>query len=281
MRDVAQLKGFWDAMQALVAQRKLLAYHDRSDGGLLVTLAEMAFAGHCGVTADIAALGDDRLAALFNEELGAVIQVRAADREAVEALLAMNGLADCVHYLGRDGRRSFCYHRRRSAAVQRKPHHAAYVVGGDHRQMQRLRDNPECADQEHRRSLTIATRALTLSCRLISMKMLLRRILRPARARKWLCCASRVNSHVEMAAAFHRAGFDAIDVHMSDLLAGRTGLGDFHALVACGGFSYGDVLGQAKVGRNRFCSTNAYAMSSPLSSIARRRWRWACVTVVR
>ncbi|MCS6053100.1 hypothetical protein LNO13_09830 [Klebsiella variicola subsp. variicola] len=74
VRDVAQLKGFWDAMQALVAQRKLLAYHDRSDGGLLVTLAEMAFTGHCGLEADIAALGDDRLAALFNEELGAVIQ---------------------------------------------------------------------------------------------------------------------------------------------------------------------------------------------------------------
>ncbi len=92
VRDVAQLKGFWNAMQALVAQRKLLAYHDRSDGGLLVTLAEMAFTGHCGVEADIAALGDDHLAALFNEELGAVIQVRAADREAVEAILAVNGL---------------------------------------------------------------------------------------------------------------------------------------------------------------------------------------------
>lgn len=78
-------------MQAPVAQRKLLAYHDRSDGGLLVTLAEMAFTGHCGVEADIAALGDDHLAALFNEELGAVIQVRAADREAVEAILAVNG----------------------------------------------------------------------------------------------------------------------------------------------------------------------------------------------
>ena len=90
VRDVAQLKGFWNAMQALVAQRKLLAYDDRSDGGLLVTLAEMAcFTGHCGVEADIAALGDDHLAALFNEELGAVIQVRAADREAVEAILAL------------------------------------------------------------------------------------------------------------------------------------------------------------------------------------------------
>jgi phosphoribosylformylglycinamidine synthase len=79
------VKGFYDAIQALVAQRKLLAYHDRSDGGLLVTLAEMAFTGHCGVEANIATLGEDRLAALFNEELGAVIQVRAADRDAVEA----------------------------------------------------------------------------------------------------------------------------------------------------------------------------------------------------
>jgi phosphoribosylformylglycinamidine synthase len=99
VRDVAQLKGFWDAMQALVAQRKLLAYHDRSDGGLLVTLAEMAFTGHCGVEADIAALGDDRLAALFNEELGAVIQVRRRPRGG-GSLLAVHGLADCVHYLG-------------------------------------------------------------------------------------------------------------------------------------------------------------------------------------
>ena len=98
---MAQLKGFYDAIQALVAQRKLLAYHDRSDGGLLVTLAEMAFTGHCGVEANIGTLGEDRLAVLFNEELGAVIQVRAADREAVEALLAQHGPADCVHYPGK------------------------------------------------------------------------------------------------------------------------------------------------------------------------------------
>ncbi|MEE6802248.1 AIR synthase-related protein, partial [Escherichia coli O8:H10] len=100
VRDVHQLKGFYDAMQALVAARKLLAYHDRSDGGLLVTLAEMAFTGHCGIEADIAALGSDRLAALFNEELGAVIQVRAEDREAVENILSAHGLAYCVHDLG-------------------------------------------------------------------------------------------------------------------------------------------------------------------------------------
>jgi phosphoribosylformylglycinamidine synthase len=132
VRDVAQLKGFWDAMQALVAQRKLLAYHDRSDGGLLVTLAEMAFTGHCGVEADIAALGDDRLAALFNEELGAVIQVRAADREAVEAILAVNGLADCVHYLGKAVEGDRFVLTAGGQTVFRKPHHAAHVVGGNH-----------------------------------------------------------------------------------------------------------------------------------------------------
>ncbi|STW68211.1 phosphoribosylformylglycinamidine synthase [Klebsiella pneumoniae] len=120
-------------MQALVAQRKLLAYHDRSDGGLLVTLAEMAFTGHCGVEADIAALGDDHLAALFNEELGAVIQVRAADREAVEAILAVNGLADCVHYLGKavEGDR-FVLTAGGQTVFSGKPHHAAHVVGGNH-----------------------------------------------------------------------------------------------------------------------------------------------------
>ena len=96
VRNVEQLKGFYDAIQALVAAGKLLAYHDRSDGGLLVTLAEMAFTGHCGVNVNIASLGGDRLAALFNEELGAVIQVRAGDREAVESVLATYGLGDCV-----------------------------------------------------------------------------------------------------------------------------------------------------------------------------------------
>lgn len=90
-----------------------------------------------------------------------------------------------------------------------------------------------------------------------------------------------VNSHVEMAAAFHRAGFDAIDVHMSDLLGGRIGLGNFHALVACGGFSYGDVLGRAKAGRNPFCLTIGCATNSKPSSIVHRRWRLGCATVVR
>jgi phosphoribosylformylglycinamidine synthase, single chain form len=245
VRDVAQLKGFYEAIQALVAQRKLMAYHDRSDGGLLVTLAEMAFAGHCGVTADIASLGDDRLAALFNEELGAVIQVRAADREAVEALLAQHGLADCVHYLGQatagdrftltaDGQTVFSESR---TTLRMWWAETTW-------QMQRLRDNPECADQEHEAKANDNDPGLNVKLSFdINDDVAAPYIATGARPKVAVLREQGVNSHVEMAAAFHRAGFDAIDVHMSDLLAGRMGLSQFDSLVACGGFSYGDVLG--------------------------------------
>ncbi|MBK4116837.1 phosphoribosylformylglycinamidine synthase [Pluralibacter gergoviae] len=245
VRSPEQLKGFWEAMQTLVAERKLLAWHDRSDGGLLVTLAEMAFAGHCGVEVDIAALGDDRLAALFNEELGGVIQVRAEDRAVVEQILTDRGLADCVHYLGKatggdrfvitaDGRPVYSESR-----TQLRMWWAETTW-----QMQRLRDNPACADQEHEAKRNDGDPGL--SARLTfdpAEDVAAPFIATGARPKVAVLREQGVNSHVEMAAAFHRAGFDAIDVHMSDLLAGRRGLEDFQALVACGGFSYGDVLG--------------------------------------
>lgn len=244
VRDVAQLKGFWNAMQATVAQRKLLAYHDRSDGGLLVTLAEMAFTGHCGVEADIAALGDDHLAALFNEELGAVIQVRAADREAVEAILAVNGLADCVHYLGKavEGDRFVLTAGGQTVFSESRTTLRMWWAETTW-QMQRLRDNPACADQEHEAKANDADPGLNVKLSFdINDDVAAPYIATGARP-KVAVLREQGELHVEMAAAFHRAGFDAIDVHMSDLLAGRTGLGDFHATVACGGFSYGDVLG--------------------------------------
>ena len=245
VRSPEQLKGFWEAMQTLVAERKLLAWHDRSDGGLLVTLAEMAFAGHCGVEVDIAALGDDRLAALFNEELGGVIQVRAEDRAVVEQIFTDRGLADCVHYLGKatggdrfvitaDGRPVYSESR-----TQLRMWWAETTW-----QMQRLRDNPACADQEHEAKRNDGDPGL--SARLTfdpAEDVAAPFIATGARPKVAVLREQGVNSHVEMAAAFHRAGFDAIAVHMSDLLAGRRGLEDFQALVACGGFSYGDVLG--------------------------------------
>lgn len=245
MRDVAQLKGFYDAIQALVAQRKLLAYHDRSDGGLLVTLAEMAFTGHCGVEANIASLGDDRLAALFNEELGAVIQVRAADREAVEALLAQHGLGDCVHYLGKavTGDRFVIEANGQTVFAESRSTLRMWWAETTW-QMQRLRDNPACADQEHEAKANDQDPGLNVKLSFdINEDIAAPYIAKGARPKVAVLREQGVNSHVEMAAAFHRAGFDAIDVHMSDLLAGRTGLADFQALVACGGFSYGDVLG--------------------------------------
>ncbi|MGY6028310.1 phosphoribosylformylglycinamidine synthase [Phytobacter sp. AG2a] len=245
VRDVQQLKGFWDAMQALVAEGKLLAWHDRSDGGLLVTLAEMAFAGHCGVNVDIAALGSDRLAALFNEELGGVIQVRAADREAVEAVLAAKGLADCVHYLGQATASDRFVIESAGQAVFSESRTTLRMWWAETTwQMQRLRDNPECADQEHEAKANDTDPGLNVKLSFdINEDIAAPYIATGARPKVAVLREQGVNSHVEMAAAFYRAGFDAIDVHMSDLLAGRTGLEDFQALVACGGFSYGDVLG--------------------------------------
>ncbi|MEH3414810.1 phosphoribosylformylglycinamidine synthase [Phytobacter diazotrophicus] len=245
VRDVQQLKGFWNAMQALVAKGKLLAWHDRSDGGLLVTLAEMAFAGHCGVNVDIAALGQDHLAALFNEELGGVIQVRAADREAVEALLAANGLADCVHYLGQATASDRFVIEAAGQAVFSESRTTLRMWWAETTwQMQRLRDNPECADEEHQAKANDSDPGLNVKLSFdINEDIAAPYIATGARPKVAVLREQGVNSHVEMAAAFYRAGFDAIDIHMSDLLAGRTGLEDFQALVACGGFSYGDVLG--------------------------------------
>lgn len=245
VRSAEQLGGFFNAMQALVSEQKLLAYHDRSDGGLLVTLAEMAFAGHCGLTADIAALGNDSLAALFNEELGAVIQVRASDREAVEKTLADFGLADCTNYLGtaETGDRFIISSGSKPVYSESRTTLRTWWAETTW-QMQRLRDNPECADQEHQAKTQDLDPGLNVKLTFAPDEdVAAPYIAKGARPKVAVLREQGVNSHVEMAAAFHRAGFDAVDVHMSDLLAGRRDLQDFHTLVACGGFSYGDVLG--------------------------------------
>ncbi|WP_261639942.1 phosphoribosylformylglycinamidine synthase [Erwinia mallotivora] len=245
VRDAQQLAGFFNAIQALVADGRLLAYHDRSDGGLLVTLAEMAFTGHCGLTADISALGSDTLAALFNEELGAVIQVAASERAAVEQLLADHGLSGCVHYLGsaQPGDR-FVVTADGSTLYSESRTTLRTWWAETTWQMQRLRDNPQCADQEHDAKKNDADPGLNVALTFQPQEDIAAPFIATgARPKVAILREQGVNSHVEMAAAFHRAGFDAIDVHMSDLLAGRSGLDQFQTLVACGGFSYGDVLG--------------------------------------
>ena len=245
VRDVAQLKGFYDAIQALVAQRKLLAYHDRSDGGLLVTLAEMAFTGHCGVEANIATLGEDRLAALFNEELGAVIQVRQDATAEVLAQFSVAGLGECVAVIGQPlnnsevtislkGETVFEGQR---GSLQRQWAQTSY-------QIQRLRDNAECADQEFDVLLEEDNPGLTVKLGFdVNHNISAPYIKKGIRPQVAVLREQGVNGQVEMAAAFDRAGFNAIDVHMSDILAGRVDLNEFKGMVACGGFSYGDVLG--------------------------------------
>ncbi len=245
VRSADQLAGFFNAMQKLVSEQKLLAYHDRSDGGLLVTLAEMAFAGHCGLTADIASLGDSALAALFNEELGAVIQVRDELRAEVEQILAQHGLGDCTHFLGSVNQGDRFVITSGDKPVYSESRSTLRTWWAETTwQMQRLRDNPECADQEHEAKKDNSDPGLNVKLTFAPDEDIAAPyIATGARPKVAVLREQGVNSHVEMAAAFHRAGFDAVDVHMSDLIAGRRDLQDFHTLVACGGFSYGDVLG--------------------------------------
>ncbi|WP_458734581.1 phosphoribosylformylglycinamidine synthase [Zobellella taiwanensis] len=240
-----QLKGFFYAIQALLAEQKLLAYHDKGDGGLLVTLAEMAFAGNTGLDVELDLLGADHLAALFNEELGAVLQVRRDDKEAVLTCLAGHGLAACTHVIGApnqddtlrllaNGEEIYAESR---TGLRRLWSETSY-------RMQALRDNPDCARSEFDAKLEADNPGLSVSLSFDPKEDIAAPfIAKGVHPKMAILREQGVNSHLEMAAAFDRAGFSAIDVHMSDLQSGRHRLDEFAGLVACGGFSYGDVLG--------------------------------------
>ncbi|MDH2927883.1 phosphoribosylformylglycinamidine synthase [Lonepinella koalarum] len=243
--NVDLLKNFFNAMQTLVQDGKLLAYHDRSDGGLIVTLAEMAFAGHCGVSAHISTLGDNDLSVLFNEELGAVIQVRESDLNAVRDVLSQHGLIHLTKELGYVTENDeFIISRGNKVLLDEKRSELRAIWAELTHQMQRLRDNPECADQEFAAKKNPDDRGLSAYLTYnVDQDIAAPYIATGKKPRIAILREQGVNSHVEMAAAFDRAGFEAIDVHMSDLHHARCNLKDFNALVACGGFSYGDVLG--------------------------------------
>ncbi len=244
--DPTLIKGLFNALQELMQQSFVLAWHDRSDGGLFVTLAEMSFASNCGLSVSLNSLPSDAIATLFNEELGGVLQIRSHQFASVMAVFEKHGLGDVVHLLGqisdipeltisRDGDMIF-----RQPVVELKQ---AWWQTSYH--MQRCRDNPKSADQElqhiSRTDDPGLSPVLTFDpdSSLISGAPVML-FTRPAIA---ILRDQGVNGHFEMAAAFDRAGFDAIDVHMSDLLEGRRNLSDMQGMVACGGFSYGDVLG--------------------------------------
>ncbi|OAM34482.1 phosphoribosylformylglycinamidine synthase [Eikenella sp. NML96-A-049] len=264
--EAGYLKKFYDVIQQLVQEDKLLAYHDRSDGGLFATLAEMAFAGRSGLEANIdeyaqvlfkewenklpnaiveEVLPLANLTALFNEELGAVLQVRKQDFADVMAAFDKQGLGNAVYCIGQahcgsnftvvnDGETLF---DQPLVDLQRAWQSTSH-------QIQRLRDNPACADSEFalladkERSRLFADLSFD-----VKQDVAAPFINSGAKPKIAILREQGVNGQVEMAAAFTRAGFDAYDVHMSDLMAGRVKLDTFQMLAACGGFSYGDVLG--------------------------------------
>ncbi|MBV8031943.1 MAG: phosphoribosylformylglycinamidine synthase [Betaproteobacteria bacterium] len=261
--DPALLKGFFSAIQAL--NPLLLAYHDRSDGGLFAAVCEMAFAGRCGVSLNVDSIAFDAtaddvdafkrnadeqlagrmkdlaLAALFSEELGAVLQVRVADRPKVMQALRDAGLADYSHVVGQLNTRDEIRVTRNARPVFAAPRVELQRAWSETTwRMQSLRDNPECAKQEYDRILDATDPGLSVS---LSFSPRRAEVLSKARPRIAILREQGVNGQVEMAAAFDRAGFEAVDVHMTDLASGRASLAGFKGVVAGGGFSYGDVLG--------------------------------------
>ncbi|MGB0360196.1 MAG: phosphoribosylformylglycinamidine synthase, partial [Endozoicomonas sp.] len=248
VNSAGDLKGFFNAIQEMSSKDLLLAYHDRSDGGLFTTLIEMAFAGHTGISVELDKLAGNKpmiLSALFNEELGAVIQVRHSDKGTVKDILAQYGLGACSHTIGTlaDGQRvKFSFNgieliSESRVKFQRWWSETSYRV-------QELRDNPECARQEFDNVLDDKDLGLHASLPYnITRDVAAPYIKTGVRPPMAILREQGVNGQVEMAAAFDRAGFQTFDVHMSDILSGRRNLDEFKGLVACGGFSYGDVLG--------------------------------------
>ena len=266
--DAARLKGFFAAIQTLNAANLLLAYHDRSDGGLFAAACEMAFAGHCGVSLNLDTLCWDALmndadglerkpemvdgrlrdrvmGALFAEELGALLQIRRDDRAKVMQVLRDHGLAACTHTVGELNTADEIRVWRNAKPLLREKRvdlHRAWMETSY--QIARLRDDAQCAQEEFDALLDAGDPGLSATLTFdpaedIAAPM----IAKGAKPNIAILREQGVNGQVEMAAAFDRAGFATFDVHMSDLQSGRTALSDFCGLVACGGFSYGDVLG--------------------------------------
>jgi phosphoribosylformylglycinamidine synthase len=247
LEDPTRLGACYGVLQQLVAERKLAAYHDRSDGGLIVTALEMAFAAGLGLALDVTAVAADPFAALFSEELGAIVEVAAGDVGHVRVQLEAAGAH--VHAIGRAVAGDRVTIRHGGAVVVEASRHAlrarwSHVT----HQMALRRDDPACAAEEH--AARIAPDAVGLTAEL-TFDPAVRpsgapAIATGARPRVAILREQGVNGQIEMAAAFTRAGFDAVDVHMTDLLAGRADLRDCRGAVLCGGFSFGDVFGAGR-----------------------------------
>ena len=241
--DPRRLKVFFDLIQRFNAEGKLLAYHDRSDGGMLVALCEMAFASHVGLDISLDEMSRDYIRALFSEELGALVQVRRADLPELLNQCYEAGMVEThpVATLNTSGeiiirKRGKELYRESAITLQRMWSETSY-------QMQMLRDNPVCAQQEFDRILDASDPGLHAKLTYYPNENPVAPAILKSRPNIAILREQGVNGQLEMAAAFDRAGFVAVDVHMSDIIAGRVKLADFKGVAACGGFSYGDVLG--------------------------------------
>jgi phosphoribosylformylglycinamidine synthase len=278
--DAQDLVNLVNAVNALRAQGQILAYHDRSDGGLLASVAEMAFAGQVGVSLNVDMLvtegdgisdsrmdsGDAKnwtqqvsarreeltLKALFNEELGVVLQVRTTERNAVMQTLREHGLSKHSHFIGKTrpaassidvGKGQLQVWRDTKAVFSASLHDLQQVWDSVSWKINQQRDNPACADSEHAAAGQPADPGLHVALTFDPQDNVAAPFLNLARPKVAILREQGVNSHVEMAYAFTQAGFEAFDVHMTDLQSGRAQLADFKGVVACGGFSYGDTLG--------------------------------------
>jgi phosphoribosylformylglycinamidine synthase len=239
LTDPDLLRALYDAVQEMVGRQLILAYHDRSDGGLFTTLAEMAFGGRTGLRVDL----DDQnpIAALFSEEAGAVIQVADGQLKEVNGILARYGLDKLTKQVARPTEDrtltivnyGAVIYSERISVLHRHWSELTY-------RMQALRDNPACAQEEFDNLLDEQDPGLTFHLAYDPQTPF---HIGGKRPRMAILREQGINGQVEMGAAFDRAGFEAVDVHMTDLLGGHRDLADFAGLVACGGFSYGDVLG--------------------------------------
>ena len=270
--DPAQLKALVSAVNALRAQGRILAYHDRSDGGLWAAACEMAFAGHLGVSLNVdllvtegdgisdsrAEFGDSKnwagqvsarreeltLRALFNEELGVVLQVPTAVRNEVMQTLREHGLSKHSHFIGKTNDRGIVEVWRDAKSVFSAPLRDLHQAWDDvSARIAALRDNPACAEAEHAAAGAENDPGLHVHLTFDPKEDVAAPFVNTARPKMAILREQGVNSHVEMSYAMSKAGFDTYDVHMSDLQSGRAVLSQFQGFVACGGFSYGDTLG--------------------------------------
>ena len=238
------MNALFDFITTLKSRDQILAYHDRSDGGLLVALLEMAFAGRCGLDVDVLEEGAGAIAALFSEEIGVVIQVPRTETSAVLALAVELGLGDCIRRVaGRRDDQRVVVNTPRFELIDSQRGALQQLWSSTSHALQRLRDNPDCADEEFAGIVADDPGLFASPTFALGEDIAAPYIGTGERPKVAILREQGVNGQSEMAGAFDRAGFAAVDVHMSDLLGGSISLTEFQGLAACGGFSYGDVLG--------------------------------------